>query len=384
MKTVRILLVGIGGYASKYVNPLLDGTLAGCEIAACADPYPDACGRIEEIRERGIPLYADMKDFFTAGGKADLAILTTPIHLHAPQILLALENGCHVLCEKPLCGDAEDIPALIRARDAAGKYVDIGFQLCHSEAMLRLKQDVLDGVYGAPKLLKTVVLWPRTYAYYSRGCGWAGKIRAGDGSLILDSVANNATAHYLNNMLFILGDSLHASAMPEKLEASLWRAFDIENYDTACFDMEFASGARALFYGVHSARTTLNPIFEYTFEKGTVTLSENETGSMGRELRGVLAGGTEIVYGDPFADSDRKLYQAVEAVRSPDAVPFCSLETAAVHTKVIAWAQKTEIRNFPAERIVETEDGSGRYVAGIDDDILDAYRDGVMWRGLRN
>ena len=39
MEKIRILLTGIGGYASTYVNPLLDQKYPDCEIAGCADPY---------------------------------------------------------------------------------------------------------------------------------------------------------------------------------------------------------------------------------------------------------------------------------------------------------------------------------------------------------
>jgi len=274
MEKVKILLVGIGGYASTYVNPLLNGVRDNVEIVGCADPFPDSCPRLAELKERGIPLFADMKDFFAAGLTADLAVITTPIHLHADQMKTALAAGCHVLCEKPVCGDADDIPSLIEARDAAGKYVGIGYQWSHADAILALKRDIMAGVYGAPVMLKTLVLWPRGYAYYKRGCGWAGKIRSAGGALILDSVANNATAHYLHNMLYVLGETIDTSAMPEKLEASLWRANAIENYDTASMEMTFAGGARALFLVSHATKEKQQPIFEYQFERGTILFDE--------------------------------------------------------------------------------------------------------------
>ncbi|MBQ7931541.1 MAG: Gfo/Idh/MocA family oxidoreductase, partial [Clostridia bacterium] len=150
MEKIRILLTGIGGYASTYVNPLLDQKYPDCEIAGCADPYPTSCPRIDEIRERGIPVYADMNDFFADGKSADLCVITTPIHLHARQMKTALSHGCHVLCEKPLCGDIADLDSLLEAEKSSGKYVAIGYQWSHSPAIQALKADILQGLYGKP------------------------------------------------------------------------------------------------------------------------------------------------------------------------------------------------------------------------------------------
>ena len=65
---VKILLTGIGGYAATYVNPLLDGVRPDCEIVGCADPFPNSCKRLDEIRERGIPLFSDMEGCCAASG----------------------------------------------------------------------------------------------------------------------------------------------------------------------------------------------------------------------------------------------------------------------------------------------------------------------------
>ena len=50
-------------------------------------------------------------------------------------------------------------------------------------------------------------LWPRDERYYSRN-GWAGVKRTNDGTWILDSPTNNACAHFLHNMFYVLGDRI--------------------------------------------------------------------------------------------------------------------------------------------------------------------------------
>jgi hypothetical protein len=50
---------------------------------------------------------------------------------------------------------------------------------------------------------------------------------------IFDSPANNATAHFLHNMFYLLGATRETSAAPAVVQAELYRANAIENFDTA-------------------------------------------------------------------------------------------------------------------------------------------------------
>lgn len=122
--------------------------------------------------------------------------------------------------------------------------------------------------------MKTLLLWPRDEDYYHRGIGWAGKIRTADGQLIYDSVLSNATGHYLHNMLFVMGAD-GQSAMPERIEAQLWRANSIENFDTAKVDMTFTGGMQAHCLVSHAVAQQLNPIFMYRFEGATVFYAQS-------------------------------------------------------------------------------------------------------------
>ena len=122
MKTVRILCVGIGGYANVGIGALLEHYGEGYEIAGLVDPFPDGCRYLDALKAKGIPLYGSMEDFYREKS-ADLAILTTPIHLHTRGILLALSHGTNVLCEKPLSGDPDDAALINAAAEKAGTNV---------------------------------------------------------------------------------------------------------------------------------------------------------------------------------------------------------------------------------------------------------------------
>lgn len=341
-----IVLIGIGGYGVLYVDEILkDADLGMCQMVGVVDPAAGASPRYEAIVQRGIPVYETPEAFFEEH-TADICCIAAPIQFHTPYSLLALKYGCHVVCEKPLSGDWRDGLLLDAIADREYKFVISGYQWSHSEAMLAFKRDILDGKFGAPKHLKTRILWPRAQSYFRRGSGWAGKRYAADGTPIFDSVANNAAAHYLHNMLFVLGQSLDRAAMPVSVDAELLRANPIENFDTCVLRMKLEGGADALFVATHSTRENINPVFTYEFEHGTVTYAQEEkTG-----IIAVFSDGTTKNYGDPFADQMNKVRYAIDACDKNhyDRELPCTAMTAVPHARTIAALRDVPIVDVPA------------------------------------
>lgn len=58
----------------------------------------------------------------------DALVITTPHGLHAEQILTALDNDLHVLCEKPLCTDLEDAREIVDRSERSDRTVMLGYQ----------------------------------------------------------------------------------------------------------------------------------------------------------------------------------------------------------------------------------------------------------------
>ncbi|MBO5273541.1 MAG: Gfo/Idh/MocA family oxidoreductase, partial [Clostridia bacterium] len=302
MKKVKILAVGIGGYGNIFIESYLKKQHPGCELVGVVDVYPQGCRYYQQLIDMGVSFYTDMDAFFTEKS-ADLTVITTPIHLHTRQILCALEHGSNVICEKPLSADAGDEKILCEARDKAGKFVSIGYQWSYSEAINALKRDIMAGRYGKPEFMKSIVLWPRTRSYFTRGIGWAGKLKADDGTPLNDSVVNNATAHYPHNIFYVLGGAVGKSAEVVDLRADLVRANDIENFDTATIRFTLDNGAEGIYVASHATLTANEPEFEYRFSGGIVSY-DSVTG----KVVGRLNTGKVIEYGDPFEDVTLKYW----------------------------------------------------------------------------
>src|SRR5687767_12487416 len=98
---VRVALAGIAGYGDEYLASLLnDPRAAAIDLVGVADPVPQRCRRLEQLRRRDVPIHSSLESLFASSGPIDLVVIATPIHLHARQTCGALRHGASVLCEK--------------------------------------------------------------------------------------------------------------------------------------------------------------------------------------------------------------------------------------------------------------------------------------------
>lgn len=372
--SVKILTLGAGGFGATYTRPLLDNINSGkyeyVGVVEICDDFP----YIDEFEKNNIPVYKTMADFF-AENTADLVVISTPPHFHKDHCIYAVEHGANVLCEKPIASSYEDAKAICEASERTGKFIAIGYQHSYAQSIIDLKSDVLNGVLGNPIELKTIVLWPRDWQYYGRSSGWAGRIRDDNNNLILDSVISNATAHYLHNMLFILGKTMDKTCLPQKYSAELLRANKIENYDTAVIRMKTEEDIDVLMIASHAITTWVHPIFEFKFENAVVTYECGKTNIVAK-----FNDGTVKDYGDPVIDIDnnKKLWDAISAASDGTQLP-CVAETAMPHNIIInSLYEQCEVQDFPADLIINDEDEKRTFVSGLDDLLINAFKQGKM------
>jgi predicted dehydrogenase len=359
-KTVRVALAGLGGYGGNYFEHTMAGE--GMELVAVIDPYAKKAKSWSELQAAGIPVYDTLSEFLAADS-ADLIAISAPIHLHKDMTCEALASGASVICEKPVAGTIQDALAMVRAADDAPGFCAVGYQWSYSDAIQALKADILSGVLGKPIRLKTAIFWPRTQTYYNRN-GWAGRIALDGGEYVLDSPANNATAHYFHNMLYVLGATLGTSAVPTSVQAELYRVNPIENYDTAMLRCQMDCGAEVLFYTTHACQTNQGPDSIFEFENGTVRYIESEGAAFVAEFND----GTTKVYGAPGDQHHMdKLRLCVEAIGSGAPVA-CPVEASIAQILCINGAQESaEITEFPENVVrIDTPDGEElRWIDGL-------------------
>jgi len=374
-KSVSIALVGISGMGLHYLITLLEEfSPEAIELLAVVDPFSEKSDRYSEVRSRGIPVFSSLNEFSESGNFAELVVISSPIHFHVPQSCEALRQNSHVLCEKPLGATIQDVGRVIQQRDAARRWVRIGYQWSYSAAIQALKKDILGGKLGKPVRLKSLYLWPRDESYYQRN-SWAGKKKDKEGNWILDSPANNAMAHYLHNMFYVLGDQIETSAQPVEVMAELYRAYTIENYDSVGARVLTEDGVELLFFASHATAEERGPIFSFEFEHTTVTYGEPSDDIIATDRQG-----KEKHYGSPEANHPfLKLFEAVEAVRKPKTI-LCSPEAASSQTLCINGIQESfpEILTFPESIVQHDMEKGSRWVKGLSEALYDCYQKGIL------
>lgn len=375
-KTLTIALVGIGGYGKHYVDPVLDAADAHhIRLVGTIDPRPEQCRRWSELQALGAPHFNSLEAFYAAGHQADLVTIASPIQFHADQTICALEHGSHVLCEKPLCATPADAQRMLEAQRKAQRHVAIGYQWSFSDVIQKLKADILAGRFGAPRRLRCAALWPRNEKYYGRA-SWAGALADPAGRPTFDSPVNNACAHQLHNMLYVLGDSIGTAAKPVEMEAELYRANPITNYDTGVLRCCTDRGVEILFIASHAVGSYHGPVFSYEFDDAVIEYSSAASAA----VTATFKSGSTISYGVPEEPHDRKLWMTISAIRS-GASSLCPIEAAMSHTQAVALAQAAgdPIVDFPRQLIQRTGPEGERVtlVQGLDEALKKCY---AQWK----
>ncbi|MBD3419740.1 MAG: gfo/Idh/MocA family oxidoreductase [Chitinivibrionales bacterium] len=371
---LQTVLYGIGGYGRFYVRFALDRKQHAIELAGAIDPAARQCATGATLVEKHIPIFSSA-GHCCAHHPVDLAIIATPPHLHALHITEALAQGCNVLCEKPLCTVVDDAVTIANARDRADKLVAIGYQWAYSPAIQRLKRDVAAGLFGRPLRMRSLVFWPRTVHYYRRN-PWAGRLRDDAGRIVLDSPVMNGGAHFLHAMFFVLGDTPADSKNPVDICAELYRAFDIESFDTAALRAHTGEGVEVLFYVSHCVAAEAGPKFTFEFENAVVSCD-----GPGREIVAHFHDNSVAAYGKIDHHSPGKLLDTVDAIRTGgDAT--CTVEAALCQTLCANGCHESvpDIIDVPPRLVKERErDGvRWRWIDGIDTLLTECFSRGRL------
>ncbi|MDL4840256.1 Gfo/Idh/MocA family protein [Aquibacillus rhizosphaerae] len=380
MKEVSIVLVGISGYGNVYLDALFNGDYENAFIRGVVDINPGRSEYYQEILDHNIPIYQSLEQFYQ-DFQADLAIISTPIHLHKQQACVAMNNGSNVLCEKPATASVKDLEVMMKTRDRAGKFLAIGFNWSFSPSVQQLKKDILDGLYGSAKQFKSLVLWPRNEDYYMRS-SWAGKKYSPDGDMIFDSVANNATAHFLHHLLYLIGDRTDTSAKLKQVTAELYKTNNIETFDTCAVKIITAENIEATFFASHTIKEESYPRFQLEFEQATITY---EPTSENNDVVAHFNDGSTKVYSNPENDHIAKLGVCIDAITNGSRSILCGPEAASAHVACIQ-AMHESVPVIPAfpEKITLYDKVKKQYwIEGLAETLENCYQKACLPSDLK-
>jgi predicted dehydrogenase len=232
MKTVRLGIVGLGAMGSDHGTKIVEGKVPNTTLAAVCDEVAD------------LSHFPNAKPFRNSremirSGEIDAILIATPHFAHTTVGIDALENGLHVLVEKPISVHKADAERLIAAWEAAGRKPVFAamFDTRTVPVYRKLHQLIRGKENGLGRIRRVtwiVTTWFRTQHYYDLGA-WRGTWRGEGGGILV-----NQCPHNLDLFQWLFG-------MPQSIQAicRIGKYHKIEVEDEFHALLDFADGCVA-------------------------------------------------------------------------------------------------------------------------------------------
>ena len=193
---IRVGVIGTGFGASLHLSALRENP--DFETAAICSRRPDRA-RAAAL-DHGIPAhFADYREL-VRDERVEAVIIASPPHLHHPMAIAALEQGKHVLCEKPMARNLAEARDMQRIADRVGTVAMVNLQLRFLPVRVRIAELIGEGYIGEPHAASVVVHRSSLNDPHDRPWGWLMEQEKAGGML-------GATgAHYLDALRWWFGD----------------------------------------------------------------------------------------------------------------------------------------------------------------------------------
>ena len=197
--------------------------------------------------------------------QADAVTVASPPATHGEQVMIAIQHGCHVMCEKPFANTATEAHTILDAANKAGIVHVLGNQMRARPERIVGAQAIADGLIGEPRYLtfvqhtnllsNTQVKWPDWWFDESAGGGWLGA----------------TGSHMIDHICSWLGDFA-------SLSASLSTVADRVNATEDSFNVRFQlkSGVEGIFTQTGAAWGPMAAMTRVAGSKGTLWLEDDK------------------------------------------------------------------------------------------------------------
>lgn len=176
-------------------------------VAGVVDPNEPRARQIAG-QFRGARSYPDCDAAFESGSY-ELAIIASPPGLHADHACLALEQGCHVLCEKPMTITSFDADRMNVAARRAGRVLGVAFTRRFFANFADVASLIANGELGDD--LRFTYRDGDTYSWAAATGAAFERERSGGGALLDKGV------HMLDQLSWIFGEALLEQSFDDSL-----------------------------------------------------------------------------------------------------------------------------------------------------------------------
>ena len=146
MHKIRLGIVGAGGRGASF--KLACDAHEAVEIQAVCDVREETLdGTMERLGAK--EKFTDCDEMLTKGD-INAVIIGTPMHLHVPQTIAALEKGIHVLCEVPAGISIDECRELVQACNKSSATYMMAENYTYTRPCILVREMVARGAFGTP------------------------------------------------------------------------------------------------------------------------------------------------------------------------------------------------------------------------------------------
>lgn len=314
---MKYALIGCGRISTNHIKAAINNQL---EIVAVCDIVPEHMKMLLEKHElekmEQIRQYTDYKELI-AENKPELISIATESGKHAEIALYCIEQGIHVIIEKPMAMSMQDADAIIQKAEEHHVKVCACHQNRFNIAVQKMRQALEAGRFGKLSHGSIHVRWNRNQEYYTQA-PWRGTWQQDGGALM------NQCIHGIDLLRWMMGDEI------EEVYGVTRQQFHhyLEAEDVGMAVVKFKNGAVATIEGTTNVYPQNLEETLYLFgEKGTVKLGGKSTNNIdvwefsdetdADKVNKGLEEATSNVYGNGHTSLFADMIEAINEDRTP-------------------------------------------------------------------
>ena len=265
-------VLGAGSVAQRRAIPAIKKA-DGAELHALLSRDATRAKRLAQ--EHGATHAYTTVDALFADDALDAIYVSTPVHLHAEQVIAAAERGLHVLCDKPMALTPQECTEMIAACETNGVHLQICFLFRFHSCFQQIRTWIDDGrfgtiVHGRMPFLKQYQLTPDE---------WRAQPEQGGGGCFMD-----LGPHSVDLLRYLIGEVNAVSAF-----------YNTTTQDTAVEEtggifMRFDNGAQA-FTDLSFSVPHCDIVLELYGTEGTVWIYNDD----GWKIKTYFAGEQQLI-----------------------------------------------------------------------------------------
>lgn len=251
----KFALIGCGTIGARHAALIaLHATL----VAVCDTDEKKAALFAEQYNSRW---HAHIDALLEAEKDLEVLCICTPNGLHAEHAIKALQQGLHVVCEKPLCISTTAAYSMMDTAYFFRRQLFIVKQNRYNPPVQFVKGLLQQNAFGKILSFGINCFWHRPQQYYNNTWRGTGEL---DGGLLYTQFS-----HFIDLLFWFLGDIKRVNGL--KQNSGMRQRFEIE--DSGALSVEMHNGAiGTINYSINTLPKNIEGSFTLIGEKGSVKI----------------------------------------------------------------------------------------------------------------